>query len=177
MVFKKARTRMKEAHRYGITSRKVHLNPISELAWLSRPSLAPRGWGAGCRREPLGHLSVCHPSGARRGGEARTCPWRCRGARREARTPGGRMRKGRGTKWGRGRLQAPGTQLLSYTRSLLVSTSTSVGGQGAAEAGTVIPSHLDCFGAAKARRDGLPGPSETRTSAWGSGVGSVTSLG
>jgi len=72
------------------------------------------------------------------------------------------MRKGAGTKGG---LQAPGTQLPSYTRSLLVSTSTSVGGQGAAEAGTVISSHLDCLGATKARRDGHPGPSQTRTSA------------
>lgn len=38
--------------------------------------------------------------------------------------------------------QAPGPQLPSYARSLLVSTSTSVGGQGAAKEGTAISIHL-----------------------------------
>lgn len=66
---------------------------------------------------------------------------------------------------------APGPQLPPYTRALLASTSTNVGGQGAAEAGTVLPSHLDCFGATKARRDGHLGPRDTITSTWGSGVG------
>lgn len=76
-----------------------------------------------------------------------------------------------------GQRRAPGTQLPPYTRALLASTSTSVGGQGAAEARTVISSHLDCFGATKARRDGHLGPRDTITSVWGSGVGSATSLG
>lgn len=101
-----------------------------------------------------------------RGREARTRQDHCLSEERRSEM-GGQDRwrldaEGGGMKGG---LQEPGTQLPSDTRSLLVSTSTSVGGQGAAEAGTVISSHLDCFGATKARRDGHLGSSQTRTPA------------
>lgn len=88
---------------------------------------------------------------------------KCGGARGEMGTARGPSRKSKG--W----IQAPGTQLPSYT--LLVSTSTGVGGQGASEEGTAISIHLDCFLATKVRSDGCLGPSQTRTSARGSGVG------
>jgi len=45
---------MKEAHRYGIASRKVHLNPTSELALLSHAPRAGRGVGMSPWLRPSG---------------------------------------------------------------------------------------------------------------------------
>lgn len=152
---------MKETHRYGIASRKVHLKPTSVLSLLSH---TPRGW-AGYAHEPLALALRCPFRAGRPGPAGTTASLRCRGVR-------GRPGPGEaGRRRAEGQRVDSGTWHPSYTRSLLVSTSTSVGGQGAAEEGTAISIYLDCFGATKARSDGHPGPSQTRTSVRGSGVG------
>lgn len=45
---------MKEAHRYSIASRKVHLNPTSELTLLTHAPGAGRGVGMSPRLRPSG---------------------------------------------------------------------------------------------------------------------------
>lgn len=135
---------MKETHRYGIASRKVHLKPTSVLSLISH---APRGW-AGCAHEPLALALRCPFRAGRPGPAGTTASLRCRGVR-------GRPGPGEaGRRRAEGQRVDSGTWHPSYTRSLLVSTSTSVGGQGAAEEGTAISIYLDCFGATKARSDG-----------------------